>query len=78
MTKLFTILTVALVFANNGFAADFRVFFYVRDKHGLHGPSDVDPKRPSEVSMSAASASAARRIILQDYSNAVQIEIHRQ
>jgi hypothetical protein len=67
----------ALIFAINGFAADFRVFYLVRYKHGVHGKRADDPQAPYEVTISAPSASAVRRIVLQQCPNAVQIEIHR-
>jgi hypothetical protein len=56
----------------------YRVFFYVHDRHGVHGPQSDNPQKPYEVSLSAASESAARQSVLQDYQNVVQIEIHQQ
>ena len=56
----------------------YRVFFYVHDGHGVHGPQSDNPQKPYEVSLSAASESTARQSVLQDYQNAVQMEIHQQ
>jgi hypothetical protein len=75
--KLFILLIVTLI-ASSSFAANFRVFFYLKDKHGVHGPRPNDPTHPYEGSMEAASESAARREILRVHPNAVQIEINRQ
>lgn len=58
-------------------AHDYRVFYLVRDKHGVHGPKTADPKHPYEGSIQASSAAEARRMILKDEPNAVQIEINQ-
>ena len=80
MKKLFIVLALGLTFTINGFTGDdliwFRAFWFDRDKHGVHGPSDVDPKKPYEASVYATSEKAARRSILHDDPNAVQIQIN--
>jgi hypothetical protein len=58
-------------------AHDYRVFYLVRDKHGVHGPKTADPKKPYAGSIQASSAAEARRIVLKDEPNAVQIEINQ-
>jgi hypothetical protein len=58
-------------------AHDYRVFYYVRDKHGVHGPVTADPKKPYAGSIQAGSVAEARRMILKDDPDAVQIEIHQ-
>jgi hypothetical protein len=58
-------------------AHDYRVFYYVRDKHGVHGPSTADPKKPYEVSIQASSPAEARGMVLKDEPNAVHTEINQ-
>jgi hypothetical protein len=58
-------------------AHDYRVFYYVRDKHGVHGPVTANPKKPYAGSIQAGSVAEARRMILKDDPDAVQIEIHQ-
>jgi hypothetical protein len=57
-------------------AHDYRVFYFVRDKHGVHG-KPADPKHPYEGSIEASSAAEARRMVLKAEPNAVQIEINQ-
>jgi hypothetical protein len=74
------VLALGLIFTVNGFALEdltyFRVFWLDRDKHGLHGPSAVDPKKPYEASIYAHSEKEARRKLLHEDPHAVQIEIN--
>jgi len=54
----------------------FRVFYLVRDKYGVHGPSKVNPSKPYGGTIEAPSENAARYLILRDEPNAVQFEIN--
>jgi hypothetical protein len=54
----------------------YRVFFLERDASGVHGRRADEPDAPYEASISAPSAAAARRMVLHDDPNAVQIIIH--
>jgi hypothetical protein len=56
---------------------NYRVFYLVRDKHGVHGKSRDNPKAPYATDISAASEEAARANLLQQEPNAVQIEINQ-
>jgi hypothetical protein len=53
---------------------NFRAFYFVRDKPGVHGKSKT---QPYEVSLSGPSEEAVRANILQQEPNAVQIEINQ-
>ena len=83
------VLTLGLTFAINGLAGDddsidwtrhdlieFRVFWLDRDKHGLHGPSKVNPEKPFEATIVAPSEKAARQKLLHEDPHAVQIGIN--
>jgi hypothetical protein len=58
-------------------AHDYRVFYYVRDKHGVHGPIASNPTKPYAGSIQASSREEARRMVLKEEPNAVQIEINQ-
>jgi hypothetical protein len=53
------------------------VFYYIRDKHGVHGPITANPKKPYAGSIKASSPAEARRMVLKAEPNAVQIEINQ-
>jgi hypothetical protein len=57
-------------------AGEYRVFFLERDASGVHGRRADEPDAPYEASISAPSAAAARRMVLHDDPDAVQIIIH--
>jgi hypothetical protein len=58
-------------------AHDYRVFYFVRDKHGVHGPVASNPTKPYSGSLQASSREGARRMVLKEEPNAVQIEINQ-
>jgi hypothetical protein len=78
MTKKFLLV---LVFGFCGLvcaaAHDYRVFYFVRDKHGMHGPIASNPTKPYAGSLQAGSRDEARRMVLKEEPNAVQIEINQ-
>jgi hypothetical protein len=57
-------------------AGEYRVFWLDRSASGVHGRRADEPDAPYEASISAPSAAAARRMVLHDDPDAVQIIIH--
>jgi hypothetical protein len=78
MTKE-SLLALALGFCGvvSAAAHDYRVFYFVRDKHGVHGPISGTPTKPYAGSLQASSREEARRMVLKEEPNAVQIEINQ-
>jgi hypothetical protein len=66
----------ALAIGNTAHANDYRVFYRVRDSHGIHGCSQVDPSRPYHYSTQAPNKAAVRRELLKEEPNAVEIVIN--
>jgi len=78
MTKK-SLLAVVLGFCGlvSAAAHDYRVFYFVRDNHGVHGPVASNPTKPYAGSLQASSREEARRMVLKEEPNAVQIEINQ-